>query len=124
MCDFKATHGCTRLMVMALLVVGSVMVHAANCNLNTEPYWDNNITTGWNAQAQTFEAPSANCTVLSDWQFKLAPGGSQVTFNVYQWGPTGPVGSPLYSQTFAWANTIDVTNINIQLTPGQLYGAE
>jgi hypothetical protein len=101
-----------------------VTLYAANCNINTEPFWDNNITSGWNAQAQTFEAPSANCNVLSSWEFKLAAGGSQVTFNIYQWGSSGPIGSALYSQTFNWGDTIDVNNINLLLTPGQLYGAE
>lgn len=109
--------------VLALLVLGSVSLFAANCTINTEPFWDNNVTNGWNAQAQTFEAPSANCSVLSDWEFKLAPGGSQVTFSIYQWGASGPIGNALYSQTFSWADTIDVNNINLQLTPGQLYGA-
>jgi hypothetical protein len=115
--------------VIALLVVGSVTLHAANCNINTEPFWDSNITNGWLGQAQTFEAPSADCNVLSDWEFKLAgrtsPG--QVTFNIYQWGPNGPVGNALYSATLDWGTTdqlFDVTAINLVLTPGQLYGAD
>ena len=127
--DFKAMHGSRALAVLALLVLGSLTLHAANCNINTEPDWDNNITNGWLAQAQTFEAPSANCSVLSDWEFKLAgrtsPG--QVTFNIFEWGPSGPVGSALYSQTFDWGTTaqvFDVNAINLALTPGQLYGAD
>ncbi|MFZ0704406.1 MAG: PEP-CTERM sorting domain-containing protein [Candidatus Korobacteraceae bacterium] len=115
--------------VLALLVLGSISLHAANCNINTEPFWDSNITSGWLAQAQTFEAPSQDCNVLSDWEFKLAgrtsPG--QVTFNIYQWGPSGPVGNALYTQTLDWGTTaqvFDVTSINLMLTPGQLYGAD
>ena len=116
--------------VLALLIVGGVATaYADNCNINTEPFWDGNITNGWLAQAQTFEAPSANCSVLSDWEFKLAgrtsPG--QVTFKIYEWGSSGPVGNALYSQTLDWGTTdqlFDVTNINLTLTPGQLYGAE
>jgi len=115
--------------VLALLIVGSfATANAANCNINTEPSWDGNITSGWLAQAQTFEAPSADCSVLSDWEFKLAgrtsPG--QVTFNIYQWSASGPVGNALYSQTLDWGTTdqlFDVTGINLVLTPGQLYGA-
>ncbi len=130
MSDFKAMHGFRALVVLALLVVGSfATAYAANCNINTEPNWDSNITNGWLAQAQTFEAPSANCSLLSDWEFKLAgrtsPG--QITFNIYQWGPSGPVGNALYSQTLAWGTTdqlFDVTGINLALTPGQLYGAD
>jgi len=132
MCDstrFRPLRLCA-LLVLALLVVGSfATAHADNCNINTEPHWDNNITSGWTAQAQTFEAPSQACNVLSEWEFELAgrtsPG--QVTFNIYQWGANGPVGNPLYSQTLDWgtvAQMYDVNNINLQLTPGQLYGAD
>ena len=132
MCDstrFRPLRLCA-LLVLALLVVGSfATANADNCNINTMPYWDNNITNGWLAQAQTFEAPSQACNVLSEWEFELAgrtsPG--QVTFNIYQWGATGPVGNPLYSQTLNWgtsAHLFDVNNINLQLTPGQLYGAD
>jgi len=129
MCDLKAIRSCRSLLVVALLVVGSVILHADTCNINTEPFWDSNITNGWTGQAQTFEAPSANCSVLSDWEFKLAgrtsPG--QITFNIYAWGPSGPVGTALYSQTLDWGTTdqvFDVTGINLALTPGQLYGAD
>jgi hypothetical protein len=132
MCDYQRLRAprISALAVLALLVVGSfATAYADNCNINTEPFWDSNITSGWLAQAQTFEAPSANCSVLSDWEFKLAgrtsPG--QVTFNIYQWGPSGPVGTALYSQNLAWgtsAQVFDVTGINLALTPGQLYGAD
>ena len=129
MCDLKATQGCRGFAVLALLILGSVMLYGANCNINTEPFWDSNITSGWLAQAQTFEAPSANCSVLSDWEFKLAgrTSSGQITFNIYEWGPSGPVGNALYSQTLNWGATdqlFDVTNINLALTPGQLYGAD
>lgn len=130
MTHFTALRAARTLVVIALLVVGSfASVYAANCNINTEPDWDSNITNGWLAQAQTFEAPSANCSVLSDWEFKLAgrtsPG--QITFNIYQWGPSGPTGNALYSQTLAWGTTdqvFDINNINLALAPGLLYGAE
>jgi hypothetical protein len=118
------------LAVLALLLAGGVAsAYAANCNINTEPFWDNNITSGWLAQAQTFEAPSANCSLLSDWEFKLAGRSSpgQITFNIFQWGPSGPIGNALYSQTLNWGTSdqlFDITNINLALTPGQLYGAE
>ncbi len=118
------------LAVLALLIVGSfATANAADCNINTEPSWDGNITSGWLAQAQTFEAPSADCSVLSDWEFKLSgrtsPG--QVTFNIYEWSASGPVGNALYTQTLDWGTTdqvFDVTGINLALTPGQLYGAD
>jgi PEP-CTERM motif len=119
------------LLVLGLLVFGSVCTaFATSCsNINTMPFWDNNITNGWLGQAQTFEAPSPTCNVLSEWEFELAgrtsPG--QVTFNIYQWGPSGPVGNALYTQNFAWgtsASLFDVTNINLALTPGQIYGAD
>src|SRR5271157_5432309 len=111
--------------VMVLMFAGSATAaYATACSsIDTRPYWDNNITNGWFAQAQTFEAPSANCNVLSEWQFELAgrnaPG--QVTFYIYQWGASGPIGSPLYSQTLNWgtsAQAFDITNINVALTPG------
>lgn len=97
-------------------------------HINTEPYWDGNITGGWLAQAQTFEAP-ANTDALVNWEFKLAgrtdPG--QVTFNIFQWNSSGPVGDALFTQTLNWGTEdqiYDVTNINLALQPGQLYGAE
>jgi hypothetical protein len=131
MCDLKATHGFRVLAVVALLVFGSVIaVHAGVCNsVDTRPFWDNNITNGWYAQAQTFEAPSQNCNVLSDWTFGLAGRSSagQATFSIYEWGSSGPIGSALYTQTINWGTTnqeYNVTNINLTLTPGQLYGAD
>jgi hypothetical protein len=97
-------------------------------HINTEPYWDGNITTGWLAEAQTFEAPT-NTDMLVNWEFKLAgrtdPG--QATFEVFAWGPTGPTGSALFSQTVDWSTqdqVYDITGIDLLLTPGQLYGAE
>jgi len=82
-----------KVLLGAAALLFAVSSFADNCHtINTEPYWDNNIMFGWLAGAQTFEAPSANCSVLSDWEFKLAgrntPG--QITFNIYQWGSTGP----------------------------------
>ncbi len=117
-------------MVLVLLLGGLTAAFAASCDsIDTRPYWDNNITNGWMAQAQTFEAPSANCNVLSEWEFELAgrTSAGQVTFNIYQWGSSGPVGGPLFTENLAWgtsAQLFDVTNINVTLTPGQLYGAD
>lgn len=116
------------LLLCVLLLTASGF--AENCTrINTEQFWDNSVTEGWTGMAQTFEAPSANCSILSDWEFKLAgrtsPG--QITFNIYQWGDSGPVGNPVYSQTFDWgtqAQTFDATNIGLALQPGQLYGAD
>lgn len=116
------------LLSAVLLFAGSSF--AENCHhINTEQFWDNNITSGFLAQAQTFEAPSVNCSILSHWEFKLAgrtsPG--QVTFSIYEWGATGPVGNALYSQTLDWGTTdqlFDINDINLSLTPGQLYGAD
>jgi hypothetical protein len=116
---------------VVLLIAGSATTaYASICNtVDTRPFWDNNITNGWFAQAQTFEAPAANCNVLSDWTFALAgrtsPGA--VTFSIYQWGPTGPIGSPLFTTNIAWGTTnatYSVPNINVVLTPGTLYGAD
>ena len=112
---------------LLLLWVGSAS--AAICsNVNTEPFWDGNITNGWLAQAQTFEAPSTSCNMLLNWEFAMAGRSSpgQVTFNIYEWS-SGPVGSALYSTVLNWGTsnaTYDVNNINVPLIPGQLYGAE
>lgn len=133
MCDYPRFQASrvSAFALLALLVFGSVAsANATSCsNINTMPFWDNNITNGWLAQAQTFEAPSATCNVLSEWEFGLAgrtsPG--QVTFNIFQWGPSGPVGTALYSQNLSWGTTaslFDVTGINLTLTPGQIYGAD
>lgn len=113
--------------VVLLLWVGSAS--AASCNVNTEPFWDGNITNGFVAQAQTFEAPSTSCNILLNWEFALAGRSTagQVTFNIYEWGTNGPMGSALYSTVLNWGTTdakYDVTNINLPLISGQLYGAE
>ena len=127
---YKPSHLAGLAIVMAFLLAGSVTAYAAACSsIDTRPYWDNNITNGWFAQAQTFEAPSADCNVLSDWTFALAgrtsPGA--VTFSIYEWGPSGPIGNPLFTTNIAWGTsdaTYNVPNINVVLTPGTLYGAD
>jgi PEP-CTERM motif len=112
-----------------LFSVGVGVAYGDNCNINTMPYWDGNITNGWLAGAQTFEAPSSTCNVLTEYEFELAGRSStgSIQFNIYQWSSSGPVGSALYSTTLSWgtsASLFDVTNINLVLTPGQLYGAD
>ena len=86
---------------MLLLAIGSFADDYRH--INTEPYWDGSITLGYLAQAQIFEAPK-NTDMLINWEFKLAgrtdPG--QVTFNIFAWSDSGPVGSTLYSQTLDW----------------------
>jgi hypothetical protein len=116
--------------VFIVLWAGSLTAaYASNCNINTMPFWDNNITSGWLAQAQTFEAPSSTCNVLTQYEFELAGRSSpgQVTFNIFEWGSSGPVGSALYTTNLSWGTTatlFNLTSINLALTPGQLYGAE
>jgi hypothetical protein len=115
---------------LALLFgTGLGTAYASSCNINTMPYWDGNITGGWTAQAQTFEAPSPSCDVLTEYEFTLAGRSSpgQVQFNIFHWGSSGPIGSAVYTTMLSWgtsASLFDLTGINLTLTPGQLYGAE
>ncbi len=128
MCARSALRN-TLLLVVVLAVCGISAAFASSCDtIDTRPDWDSNITNGWLGQAQTFEAPSQNCNILSQWIFDLAGRSSpgQVTFSIYQWGGSGPVGNALYTQTLNWgtsAQEFDINNINLLLTPGQLYGA-
>ena len=127
----KWASGRQVLFALALVVsVGLGTAFAGPCNtINTMPYYDGNITSGYQAQAQTFEAPSSSCNVLTEWEFTLegrsSPG--EFIFNVYEWGASGPVGSPLYSMAESWSTSTqlyDITNINLPLTAGQLYAVE
>lgn len=119
------------LFALAVVVgVGLGTAFGGSCDsINTMPYYDGNVTNGYTAQAQTFEAPSSSCNVLTEWEFTLegrsSPG--QIIFNIYQWGASGPEGSALYSIAENWGTStqlFDITSINLALTPGQLYGAE
>lgn len=117
----------TILLAVLLLSVSCFASNSDFYRINTEPFWDGNVTAGWIGQAQTFQAP-AGTAALSDWEFELygrnTPG--QVTFNIYQWGPTGPVGNALFSQNVDWGtqtSTYDVTGINLALDPDLMYAA-
>ncbi len=128
-CAFQRLTLGTFVALALLFGTGLGTAYASSCNINTMPYWDGNITNGWLAQAQTIEAPSPSCNVLTEYEFELAGRSSagQVTFNIFEWGAGGPMGSALYTKTLSWgtsASLFDITNINLTLTPGQLYGAE
>ncbi len=128
-CAFQRLTLGTFIALALLFGTGVGTAYANSCNINTMPDWDGNITNGYLAQAQTFEAPSPSCKVLSEYEFWLAGRSSpgQVTFNIFEWGAGGPMGSALYTTALSWgtsASLFDLTNINLTLTLGQLYGAE
>jgi hypothetical protein len=96
--------------------------------LDTAPYWDGSYTLGYSATAQLI-SPQAACPMLVEYAFELArrktPGN--VTFTIYQWGPSGPVGAALFTSTLPWGTSktvIMVSNINLTLTPGIQYGID
>jgi len=111
-----------------LFVLSASAAASTACTINTIPDWDDNYTYGFVATAQVI-TPTARCPELVEYAFELAPRSTpgNVTFSIYQWGPTGPVGSPLFTTTLPWGTTktvILVSNINLTLTPGTPYGID
>src|SRR5271165_1263320 len=96
------------LITFAFLLAGCSTAFAGVCTtVNTLPYWDGNITSGWLGQAQTFVAPSASCNVLLDYEFNMAARSSagSLQLNIFQWGGSGPIGSAVFSITLPWGTT-------------------
>ena len=93
--------------------------------LNTYPDYAI-VTNGYLKGAQTFLVGTDN--VLSSFEFRTfnAPGQSS-QMQIFAWDSNGPTGSALFtSQTFARGNAIEdftVSNINLTLNQGSLYGA-
>src|ERR1035441_3867235 len=96
---------------------------------NTYPDGPANYTNAFVLEAQTFTAPAD--PVLSSFEFRMASAeGQSVQLEIYQWGAFGPAATPLYtSAAMARINAPQgfqdflVSNINLSLTPGDLYGA-
>ncbi len=114
-------------MLLTVAVAFSSTAAHGSLTIDTYPYWDGNITRGWNAAAQSFTAPADE--PLNSWQFTLAPrsGGGTVNFSIYDWTASGPVGTALFSQNESWpvaGGNVLVSGINLALVPGKLYGAE
>jgi hypothetical protein len=123
----KSQFARVTLCVVALLFALGPQALAHNCHVDTFPYWDGNITTGWLATAQVI-VPPPNCTMLVEYAFELAGRSSpgSVQFSIYEWSTSGPVGNALFTTTIPWdttASVIVVSNINLKLTSGTHYGA-
>jgi len=95
----------------------------ANHVIDTYPFWDNNITSGWLAVAQSFVAPAH--PVLDSYTFGFQASGVNITFTIVPWDETsGPTGGPLFSTNFASiAGDNSISNIGLALTPGTMYAA-
>jgi hypothetical protein len=91
--------------------------------IDTYPYWDGNITSGWLAVAQSFVAPEHN--ILVNYKFGFETAGVDINFDIYQWDETsGPVGGSLYSTSFSSLSGDNLVNgINLALTEGTMYAA-
>ena len=94
--------------------------------LNTYPDGPTAYTNAFVLEAQTFTAQAD--TVLSSFQFQMfAALGQTVQLEVFLWSAGGPVGSSLFtSASMARINATQdflVSNINLSLTQGDLYGA-
>lgn len=116
------SKGMRRSILLPLAVC--VAVPAKALVIDTYPDWTGSITGGWLAQAQNFIGPSDN--VLNSWRFSLAAGTGNVTFSIFNWSASGPVGSALFSTTAPWPSTdspVDINNINLTLVQGNSYGA-
>lgn len=107
-----------------LFILGAAAASQAQV-IDTYPFWDGNITGGWTAVAQSFDAPGS---VLTDYQFAIDGNASGGTLNIsfYNWiAGTGQTGAALYSTSVAWpASTGDVvlSGINVPVTMGSHYG--
>jgi Thrombospondin type 3 repeat len=118
---------------------GQTIINTFDLNTLLQPSCGSTIENGWSitraytATAQTITTPANN--VLTDYRFELAPRtcegeecvptGGQAQFSVYQWGATGPTGSPLYTTTVDYpvsGGVVDITGINLLLTAGTQYG--
>lgn len=95
----------------------------ADRTIDTYPFWDGNITDGWNAVAQSFVVDSNN--VLRDYKFGYERSGIPIQFDIFAWDETiGPVGNSLYSTSFtSVAGDNLVNNINLTLSSGSMYAA-
>ena len=94
--------------------------------LNTYPDGPSAYTNGFVLEAQTFTVPAD--TVLSSFQFQMFSAQFQtVQLEIFQWNASGPVGTSLFtSAAMARINATQdflVSNINLSLTQGALYGA-
>ncbi len=93
--------------------------------IDTYPFWDGNVTNGWTAIAQTFDAPGST---LTDYQFGIDGNSAGGTLNIslYNWvAGTGQTGAALYSTSVAWPSStgdIVLSGINVAVTNGSHYG--
>ena len=125
MTNYPPFRAALRVLACAVALQASA---SANTVLNTFPDFNpgGSYTNGFLAQGQTFVVPVD--TVLSDFSFRLfnAPGQSS-QMQIFAWGATGPTGAALYSSpSLIRNNTIQdvvVSNINLTLSQGALYGA-
>jgi hypothetical protein len=107
-----------------LLATAIALPCSATTIIDTYPFADGNVTNGWLGTAQTITIPIEN--ILVSYRFELAartaPG--DVTFAVFDWGASGPVGPALFSTTVPWslAGSYEVLGINLPLVTGQQYG--
>ncbi len=98
----------------------------ANAVIDTLPA-SNNTANGWRGMAQTFQTPAGN-NLLVSWQFSLAAraANGNISFSIVPWSGNAPSGAALYSTSIPWgtnSSTPVISDINLSLTSGQLYGA-
>ncbi|MBI5706579.1 MAG: PEP-CTERM sorting domain-containing protein [Armatimonadetes bacterium] len=91
--------------------------------IDTYPYWDGGITSGWTTVGQSFDAAGS---VMTDYQFAIEGGSGSLTVEVYNWtAGLGPTGAALYSTVVAWPTTtgdVVLSGINVAMTMGGHYG--
>ncbi len=65
--------------------------------LDTYPFWDGNVTSGWLRVAQSF-AGQGDHNVLDNYMFGFSGIDVAIDFEVFEWDEaSGPVGDALYS---------------------------
>src|SRR6185295_19749135 len=91
--------------IAVLFVAVHLTAAASKASVVIDTYpGDGSVTFGWERTAQSFTVPATPDNELLNYKFRLAPrsGGGTVNFSIVPWGPTGPTGAVVFSQSEAW----------------------
>lgn len=98
---------------------------AAEFVIDTYPYWDGNVTNGWERSAQTFSVPGPTKVVLDRFIFGFGGGPPEMVFSIVVWDvETGPVGEALFQEFLpGFVGDITISDIGLVLEAGVMYAA-
>ena len=111
---------------LAIVLGISVSAGAHAYVIDTYPFWDNNITNGWFAIAQSFVVNPVD-NKLNTYKFAIAGGSGSLNFSIVPWNiNTGPTGAAVYSTVVGWPGVdgdVTLNGINTVLTANATYAA-